>query len=48
MSAVTSQKAREEAHPQLFRSLLQDKPALYFPVKLADPPVTYYLTREKK
>ena len=38
MSAVrraTSRKAREVAHPQLFRSMFKDKPALCFPVKVA-------------
>jgi hypothetical protein len=28
---------REVAHPQLFRSMLKDKPALYFP-RLSGPP----------
>src|SRR5450759_267249 len=37
-AAATSRKAREVAHPQLFRSMLQDKPALYFLVKVAHPP----------
>jgi hypothetical protein len=32
-----SRKAREVAHPRLFRSMLKDKPALYFPVKVAHP-----------
>jgi hypothetical protein len=36
---ATSQKAREVAHPQLFRSMLEDKPALYFPVRVAHPPM---------
>ncbi len=35
---ATSRKAREVAHPQLLRSMLKDKPALYFPVKVAHPP----------
>ncbi len=29
-------------HPQLFRSMLEDKPALYFPVKVAHPAITIY------
>jgi hypothetical protein len=33
-----SRKAREVAHPQLFRATLKDKPALYFAVKGAYPP----------
>ena len=33
-----SRKAREVAHPQLFRSMSKDKPALYFLVKVARPP----------
>ena len=33
-----SRKAREGAHPQLFRAMLKDKPALYFAVKVAHPP----------
>jgi hypothetical protein len=37
---ATSRKAREVAHPQLFRSMLKDKPALYFHVKVAHPPIT--------
>jgi hypothetical protein len=36
---ATSRKAREVAHPQLFRSMFKDKPALYFPVKVAHPPL---------
>jgi hypothetical protein len=35
---ATSRKTREVAHPQLFRSMLKDKPALYLPVKVAHPP----------
>jgi hypothetical protein len=35
---ATSRKAREVAHPQLFRPMLKDKPALYFPVRVAHPP----------
>src|ERR1700732_3392140 len=35
---ATSRKAREGAHPQLFRLMLKDKPALYFAVKVAHPP----------
>jgi hypothetical protein len=34
---ATSRKAREMAHPQLFRSLLKDKPALYFAIRVAHP-----------
>jgi hypothetical protein len=33
-----SRKAREGAHPQLFRAMLKDKPALYFPDKVGQPP----------
>ena len=34
-----SRKAREGAHPQLFRFMLtKDKPGVYFPVKVAHPP----------
>src|SRR5260370_40827474 len=33
-----SRKAREGAHPQLFRAMLKDKSALYFGVKVAHPP----------
>src|ERR1039458_6360230 len=33
-----SRKAREVAHPQLFRSMFKDKSGLYFPVKVAHPP----------
>jgi hypothetical protein len=29
---------QEVAHPQLLRSMLKDKPELYFPVKVAHPP----------
>src|ERR1700694_3487799 len=32
---ATSRKAREGAHPQLFRLMLKDKPAPYFAVKVA-------------
>src|ERR1035437_10111410 len=42
MSAVQrapSRKAREVAHPQLFRSMLKKKPALYFPTKVTHPPM---------
>jgi hypothetical protein len=35
---ATSQKAREVAHPQLFRSTFRDRPALYFPRDVAHPP----------
>ena len=35
---ATSRKAREVAHPQLFRAMFKDKPALYFPRKVARPP----------
>jgi hypothetical protein len=35
---ATSQKAREVAHPQSFRSTFKDKPALYFPRNVAHPP----------
>ena len=35
-----SRKAREVAHPRLFRWMFKDKPALYFPVKVAYPPGT--------
>src|ERR1019366_2618430 len=35
---ATSRKAREVAHPQLFRSMFRDKPALYFSVEVAHPP----------
>jgi hypothetical protein len=41
MSAVReapSRKAREGAHPQLFRYTFKDKPGLYFRVKVAHPP----------
>jgi len=35
-----SRKAREGAHPQLSRfTLTKDKPGVYFPVKVAHPPV---------
>src|ERR1019366_159941 len=34
---ATSRKAREVAHPQLFRSMLEDKPALYSPIKWHPP-----------
>ena len=34
--------AREAAYPQLFRSMLKDKPALYLFVKVAHPPYKYY------
>ncbi len=48
-AAATSRKAREVAHPQLFRSMLKDKPALYFPVEVAHPPVTRQnLTRQAR
>jgi hypothetical protein len=43
MSAVReapSRKAREGAHPQLFRYTFKDKPGLYFRVKVAHPPST--------
>ena len=30
-----SRKAREGAHPQLFGQMLKDKPAFYFPEKVA-------------
>src|SRR5450756_461129 len=33
-----SRKAREVAHPQLFRSNFKDKTTLYLPVKVAPPP----------
>jgi len=36
---ATSQKAREVAHPQLFRSMLKDKPALYSPLKWPTRPL---------
>jgi hypothetical protein len=39
-AAATSRKAREVAHPQLFRLMLKDKPALYFPFQVAHPPFT--------
>jgi hypothetical protein len=41
MSAVReapSRKAREGAHPQLFRYTFKDKPGLYFRVKVVHPP----------
>jgi len=38
----TSRKAREVSHPQLFRSTLTDKPALYFPRNVAHPPDPRY------
>jgi hypothetical protein len=46
---ATSREAREVAHPQLFRSMLKDKPALYFAVKVAHPPPVLLLRvlREK-
>jgi hypothetical protein len=31
---------REGAHPQLFGQMLKDKPAFYFPEKVAQPPET--------
>jgi len=34
-----SRKAREVAHPQLFRPMLKDKPGLYLPVNVAHPPL---------
>jgi len=37
-----SRKAREVAHPQLFRSMLKDKPELYFAFKVAHP-ATYQI-----
>jgi len=36
-SGQASREARGVAHPQLFRSMLKDKPALYFPVEVAHP-----------
>src|ERR1019366_7275334 len=35
---ATSRKAREVAHPQLFRCAFKGKPGLYFAVKVAHPP----------
>ncbi len=36
-----SRKAREGAHPQLFRfTLTKDKLGVYFPVKVAHPPIS--------
>jgi hypothetical protein len=35
---ATSRKAREVAHTQLLRLMFREKPALYFPVKVAHPP----------
>src|SRR6202158_600643 len=37
-----SRKARERAHPRLFRSMLKDKPALCLRVKMAHPPAPNY------
>ena len=31
---IVVEEAREVEHPQLFRSMLEDKPALYFPAKV--------------
>jgi hypothetical protein len=50
MSAVrraTSRKAREVAHPLFFQSTSKDKPALYFPVKVAHPPASPGTTRSR-
>jgi hypothetical protein len=35
---ATSRKAREVAHPQLFRLMIKDKSLLYFAVKVAHRP----------
>src|SRR6266849_721657 len=35
---ATSRKAREMAHPKLFRSMSKNRSALYFAVKVAHPP----------
>jgi len=34
---IVVEEAREVEHPQLFRSMLEDKPALYLPAKVAHP-----------
>lgn len=35
---ATSRKAREAAHPELFRYTFKGRPGLYFPVQVAHPP----------
>jgi hypothetical protein len=39
---ATSQKAREVAHPQLFRVNVKKQPALHFPFDVAHPPEDVY------